>query len=178
MKAARILWSLTTPQAPALLSTRERYPNLDAPAQLLEALLHRISHPSDPNQPRPEYPRPQMAREHGWMNLNGEWEFEIDHGRSARARKLQKASKLRGTITVPFCPESKLSGVEYTDFMAAVWYRKQVKIPEHWMGQRILLHIGACDYHTWVYIDGIEIGTHVGGYTPFTFDITEYLEEG
>ncbi len=163
---------------PVSLSTREAYPNLDAPAQLLEALLHRISHPSDPNQPRPEYPRPQMAREHGWMNLNGEWEFEIDHGRSGRARKLQKASQLSGKITVPFCPESKLSGVEYTDFMAAVWYRKQVAIPEHWMGQRILLHIGACDYHTWVYIDGIEVGTHVGGYTPFTFDITEYLEEG
>ncbi len=149
----------------------------DAPAHLLEALLHRMGNPVDATTPRPEYPRPQFAREHGWMNLNGQWDFEIDHSRSGRSRNLHKADALPGSITVPFCPESKLSGIGHTDFIAAVWYKKRVTLPEHWHGQRILLHIGACDYQTWVYIDGIEVGTHVGGYTAFSFDITDYLED-
>ena len=75
--------------------------------------------------PRPEYPRPIMVRDR-WLNLNGCWEFEIDHGRSGKARKRFEADRLEGKIIVPFCPESKLSGVEYKDFMAAVWYRRNL----------------------------------------------------
>lgn len=65
-------------------------------------------------QPRPEYPRPQFERSQ-WVNLNGTWNFEFDFGESGKDRSLQKAEQLSQQITVPFCPESKLSGVAYTD---------------------------------------------------------------
>ena len=78
--------------------------------------------------PRPEYPRPQMVRSK-WMNLNGDWEFEIDHGASGRERGFAEREELSGRINVPFCPESCLSGVGYTDFMAAVWYRRTFVLP-------------------------------------------------
>lgn len=127
--------------------------------------------------PRPEYPRPQLVRE-AWMNLNGRWEFEMDHGKSGRARGLYEKDKLDGEIIVPFCPESKLSGVEYKDFMAAVWYRREFTVPDAWRGKRILLHFGAVDYEAEVWINGTSVGTHRGGYTPFCFDITDQLKEG
>ncbi len=127
--------------------------------------------------PRPEYPRPIMVRDR-WLNLNGCWEFEIDHGRSGKARKRFEADRLEGKIIVPFCPESKLSGVEYKDFMAAVWYRREFTIPGDWNSGRVLIHFGAVDYDTEVWINGKSVGTHRGGYTPFTFDITDYLEQG
>lgn len=73
--------------------------------------------------PRPEYPRPDFVRPE-WINLNGQWQFEIDHGKSGKERGYPvNEHNLLGTITVPFCPESRLSGVEYKDFMAAVWYK-------------------------------------------------------
>jgi beta-galactosidase/beta-glucuronidase len=127
--------------------------------------------------PRPEYPRPQMVRE-AWLNLNGEWQFEIDHGKSGKERGFQQIEKmLSGTITVPFCPESKLSGVENKDFMAAVWYKRNFIVPANWQGRRVLLHFGAVDYKTEVWVNGKSVGTHQGGYTSFTFDITDYLAE-
>ena len=72
--------------------------------------------------PRPEHPQPQFVRDE-WINLNGEWEFEIDYGMSGRDRKVFEKEHLSGKIIVPFCPKSVLSGVGYTDFMGAVWYR-------------------------------------------------------
>ncbi len=125
--------------------------------------------------PRAEYPRPQMVRD-AWMNLNGRWQFEIDHGRSGRARGLAEA--LSGEIVVPFCPESALSGVGYTDFMAAVWYRRTVTIPAEWAGQRLLLHFGAVDYDAEVWVNGVSAGTHRGGFTPFTVEITHLVRDG
>ena len=116
--------------------------------------------------PRPEYPRPQFVRP-DWLCLNGEWEFEIDSGDSGLARSLV-TSPLAGTITVPFCPESPLSGVGHTDFMAAVWYRKTVRVPEGWKGRHVLLHFGAVDYDTTVWVDGVEVIRHRGGFTPFS----------
>lgn len=127
--------------------------------------------------PRPEYPRPQLVREN-WINLNGCWEFEIDHGNSGKARKLYEAEKLQGKILVPFCPESKLSGVEYKDFMAAVWYRREFEVPENWTSNRILLHFGAVDYDAEVWVNGVSAGKHRGGYTSFTFDITNLVKTG
>src|SRR5687768_9490548 len=88
--------------------------------------------------PRPEYPRPQFVREQ-WLCLNGEWQFEIDAGDSGEARGL-KQRDLTGTIVVPFCPESELSGVGHTDFMPAVWYRREVTIPPEWDDKNVLLH--------------------------------------
>lgn len=125
---------------------------------------------------RPEYPRPQMVRDE-WLNLNGQWDFEIDTGDSGRARGLQEAQNLSGRIMVPFCPESRLSGVEHLDFMPAVWYRREITLPAHWLenGRRVLLHFGAVDYETEVWLNGRQAGTHRGGYTPFTFDITPLL---
>ena len=124
--------------------------------------------------PRNEYPRPQLVRK-DWLCLNGEWEFEIDHGESGEARGLTAAEHLAGKITVPFCPESKLSGVEHKDFMRCVWYAKDLSIPAAWKGKRILLHFGAVDYLAAVWVNGQKVGTHAGGYTPFVFDITDCL---
>ncbi len=65
----------------------------------------------------------------GWLNLNGTWQFEIDHGASGRARGLVNKDKYENEITVPFCPESELSGVNYKDFMMSVWYKRTYKLP-------------------------------------------------
>lgn len=116
-----------------------------------------------------------MRREMFWQNLNGVWQFETDPGRSGRARLLHNSVKLAGEIVVPFAPESSLSGVGHRDFMAGVWYRREFDLPESWLRRRTLLHVGACDYETWVFLDGQEVGHHVGGYTPFTVDLTEAL---
>ena len=75
--------------------------------------------------PRPEHPEPQWERK-SWKNLNGEWQFEIDHGVSGEDRGLPTQAFLKDKITVPFCPESSLSGVAYTDFMYQVWYKKNI----------------------------------------------------
>ena len=120
--------------------------------------------------PRPEYPRPQFTRP-DWLCLNGEWEFEIDHGDSGLERGLLDSS-LKDRIMVPFCPESKLSGVEYVDFMPAVWYRRKVDVPSAWDGKKVLLHFQAVDYDATVWVNGHEVGRHRGGFTPFTCDLS------
>ena len=127
--------------------------------------------------PRSEHPRPQFFRP-DWLNLNGQWQFEIDHGRSGKARGLINKEKLSGEITVPFCPESSLSGVGYKDFMAAVWYKRTLYIPLEKAGLVTLLHFGAVDYHTEVFVNGELAGTHDGGYVSFTVDITRYVKQG
>lgn len=127
--------------------------------------------------PRPEYPRPQLVRPN-WMNLNGTWEFEMDHGKSGRARGLNRSPALAGQITVPFCPESALSGVGYKDFMASVWYRRAFTLPESWGSGRILLHFGAVDYDAEVFVNGLSAGRHQGGYASFSLDITDKLVPG
>ena len=127
--------------------------------------------------PRPEHPRPDFLR-NDWVNLNGAWEFEIDAGDSGEARGLISGRRLTGRITVPFCPESPLSGVGNRDFMPAVWYRKLVTAPAHWRGKRILLHFGAVDYESTVWVNGQRAGIHRGGYTPFTCDVTALWRNG
>ena len=131
------------------------------------------------NIPRPEYPRPQFVRNE-WINLNGQWEFEIDNGRSGRERGMMNREHFDMKITVPFCPESKLSGLAHTDFMEAVWYKKNITLPEGWQaeGRRTILHIGACDYYTKLWVNGTYMGDHIGGYVAFSFDITKALVEG
>ena len=96
-------------------------------------------------QPKAEYPRPQFVRDR-WLNLNGEWEFELDPGESGRERGLPQKDRMEGRIMVPFCPESRLSGVEYKDFIAACWYRRTVEVPAEWLEGRLLLHFGAVYY--------------------------------
>ena len=130
------------------------------------------------NIPRPEHPNPQFQRR-DWMNLNGKWSFKIDKSKSGLAKKYyQPQTKFDRTINVPFCPESVLSGIEYKDFMDAVWYSREFTIPEKYSGLRAILHFGAVDYKATVYINGKEVGTHKGGYISFEFDITDYITDG
>ena len=126
--------------------------------------------------PRAEHPRPDRRRD-SWINLNGQWDFEIDNNKVGVEKKFFERESLNGKITVPFCPESVLSGIGETDFMNAVWYRRDLDIPAEWAGKRVLLHIDACDHTTYVYINGKKVGKHAGGYTSFAFDITDYLQE-
>ncbi len=127
--------------------------------------------------PRNEHPNPQAERA-AWLNLNGEWEFEIDRGVSGVERKLYEKEHLPQRITVPFCPESKLSGIGDTDFLNCVWYRRDIEIPAEWQKGRVLLHFGAVDHIARVYVNGKKAGEHMGGYASFCFDITPYLENG
>jgi len=126
--------------------------------------------------PRPEYPRPDFTRS-SWLNLNGEWDFTFDLSDSGEERGLPQGEGFDRKILVPFAPESKLSGIGFTDFMAAVWYKKLLTIPEGWQGQRIKLNFEAADYETTVWINGQKAGTHRGGYTPFSFDITDLCQQ-
>lgn len=128
------------------------------------------------NIPRNEYPRPQLMRNE-WLNLNGEWEFEIDNSKSGEAKEFFNRRSLDNKIIVPFCPESELSGINNKDFMNCVWYRKDIEIPDSWKEKNIILHFGAVDYHAIVYVNGKKAGEHKGGYTSFSFNITELLEE-
>ena len=122
--------------------------------------------------PRPEYPRPQFVRQE-WLCLNGEWEFEIDQADSGLERGLL-GRPLSRKITVPFCPESKLSGIENTDFLIAVWYRRSVTVPEAWAGRSLLLHFQAVDYDSTVWVNGAEVQRHRGGFTPFTCELGRF----
>jgi beta-galactosidase/beta-glucuronidase len=126
--------------------------------------------------PRPEYPRPQFRRDR-WANLNGHWDFEIDRGDSGLERGLVDAPLTR-RILVPFAPETALSGIGDTDFLHAVWYRRDVQVPADWAGDRVLLHFGAVDHDATVWVDGVEVGRHRGGFASFSLDITEQAPPG
>ena len=127
--------------------------------------------------PRPEYPRPQFERSE-WINLNGEWTYEFDFSNSGRSRRLTIAKQFSNTITVPFCPESKLSGVNYTDFINQMWYQRPISIPSDWEGKKIILHFGAVDYYAEVFIDGHYVGSHYGGSSSFSMDVTPAVKAG
>jgi len=127
---------------------------------------------------RCEHPKPQFQRD-AWINLNGEWQFEIDRGNSGVARKLyEDAAVLGSKINVPFCPQCKLSGVEDKDFMTSVWYKREVELTEEQLAGNVFLHFGAVDYWATVYVNGKRVGKHKGGYVSFKFDVTEYVHAG
>ena len=121
--------------------------------------------------PRPEYPRPQFVRER-WLCLNGPWRFEIDASDTGLERALLERA-LAHEITVPFCPESTLSGIDNQDYLNAVWYRREVRVPEDWECDVVLLHFQAVDYDATVWVDGVEVGRHRGGFTPFTLELAK-----
>lgn len=127
--------------------------------------------------PREEYPRPQFERT-DWLNLNGPWTYTFDFGKTGVDRKFFESKGFDGTITVPFCPESKLSGVQYTDFIPSMWYQRTIQIPESWRDRRTMLNFGAVDYFCAVYIDGNLVGRHWGSSDSFRFDITDYVNDG
>jgi len=126
--------------------------------------------------PRPEYPRPQFVRE-DWQCLNGHWQFEIDAGDSGWERGLVER-ELSGQILVPFCPEAPLSGIGTDDFLNAVWYRRTVTLPKAWAGRHVLLHFQAVDYDATVWVNGVEVRRHRGGFTPFTCDLAGIAAPG
>ncbi len=119
-----------------------------------------------------EYPRPQLVRS-DWMNLNGLWKYAITGKDDLRPQKSD------GKILVPFCVESSLSGVGKT-FTAedALWYKTVFKVPSKWRGKRVRLNFEAVDWSAQVWVNGKEVGSHTGGYTAFSFDITPYLNKG
>ena len=120
----------------------------------------------------PEYPRPIMERA-DWRNLNGLWEYAILPVGKAEPKQFD------GKILVPFAVESSLSGVQKElGGNNELWYKRSFDIPSAWKGKNILLHFGAVDWKTEVFINDIKIGSHTGGYTPFSFDITPFLTKG
>ncbi len=124
-----------------------------------------------PEGPLPEYPRPQMART-DWMNLNGLW--QLGFGKEGDAPPVGKA--LDQQILVPYPVESALSGVmKQAD---RLWYRRMFATPQAWTGRRVLLHFGAVDWESTVWVNGKELGTHKGGYDGFSFDVTDAIKSG
>ncbi|MHC4425067.1 MAG: glycoside hydrolase family 2 protein, partial [Planctomycetota bacterium] len=134
-------------------------------------LMTRWAKQVSPDNVHPEYPRPQMVRK-DWLNLNGLWEYAI------RPKDEQQPRKFDGQILVPFPVESALSGVmKPVGEKSRLWYRRTFEIPRSWRGRRTLLHFGAVDWDTTVWVNREELGSHRGGYDPFTFDITDALKD-
>jgi beta-galactosidase/beta-glucuronidase len=128
--------------------------------------------------PRPEYPQPQFQRA-AWLSLNGAWEFEFDDANAGLdANWASGGRKFSRNITVPYCFESRLSGIGDTSFHPWIWYRRTVMLPAAWNGQRVLLHFGAVNYWSMVWINGKLAGSHEGGNTPFTLDVSPLLQLG
>ena len=121
--------------------------------------------------PLPEYPRPQMVREN-WVNLNGMFDFAI-------TGDIDWCDEYNDEIRVPFAVESCLSGVcKRISKDDRLWYRKKITLPESFKDKRTLLHFGAVDWECKVYVNKKEVGSHIGGYCPFTLDITDALIDG
>ncbi|PKM73231.1 MAG: glycoside hydrolase family 2 [Firmicutes bacterium HGW-Firmicutes-16] len=124
----------------------------------------------DPKHILEEYPRPQMKRD-SYLNLNGVWDYAITETETP-------PEKYDGEILVPFSPESELSGVNRSLAPSqTLWYRRVLRLPDGFNRGRVLLHFGAVDQEAVVFINGTEVCSHVGGYTPFSMDITAVLRE-
>jgi beta-galactosidase/beta-glucuronidase len=130
--------------------------------------------PSVLNIPRPEYPRPQFVRA-DWLNLNGEWEFAFDDANKGRELGWHFGMPLEKRIVVPFPYQCAASGINDKSIYEYVWYARSFEVPTDWRGHNVLLHFGAVDYRTTVWINGKEVGHNQGGHVPFQFNIAPYL---
>lgn len=134
-------------------------------------LMTRWAKDVTPDHVHAEYPRPQMVRP-DWQNLNGLWDYAI------RPKSENRPAEFDGKILVPFPVESALSGVmKRVDEQQRLWYRRAFTVPPDWSGRRVLLHFGAVDWETTVWVNRKELAAHRGGYDPFTFDITGALTQ-
>jgi beta-galactosidase/beta-glucuronidase len=123
----------------------------------------------------PEYPRPQMVRNNKWINLNGLWQYAI----LPVANEISIPSNFQGNILVPFAVESALSGVGKTVGKDSIlWYQRAVKLNVAKKNEKILLHFGAVDWRSEIFVNGKSVFMHEGGYDPFTVDITSALKKG
>lgn len=127
--------------------------------------------------PRPEYPRPDFVRPE-WLSLNGEWEFAFDDTNCGLAESWCDGRPLDLRIQVPFAYQSELSGLGDKGIHEVVWYARSFTVPENWKGRDLLLHFGAVDYESTVWVNGREVGHNRGGHVPFFFDIAPYLCAG
>ena len=125
---------------------------------------------------RMEHPRPDRVRAN-WCTLNGQWDFAFDSKNAGRKEKWYRELPATHRIEVPFCYQSKLSGIDVQEHCDVVWYSRKVTVPAD-MTARRLLHFGAVDYIADVWLDGQYLGNHEGGYTPFTFDVTDLTGPG
>lgn len=124
----------------------------------------------DPENPLPEYPRPQMKRDNSWQNLNGLWDYTVT------GKDESQPSEFDGQILVPFAIESALSGVaKEVGEDNTLWYKTTFTVPRAMRRNKVLLHFGAVDWEAHVFVNGKEVGSHKGGYDPFSFDITDAL---
>lgn len=130
-------------------------------------LMSKFAKDVNPANVLPEYPRPQLVRKE-WLNLNGLWQYQ-----PGAVNDELPAGKLSKTILVPFPVESALSGVkEHHD---RLWYRRSFTVPAAWKGKQVLLHFGAVDFESEVFVNGKSMGVHKGGYDPFTYNVTKVL---
>ena len=125
---------------------------------------------------RAELPNPSFARER-WRTLNGQWDFLMDPEDCLQVGGVDKLSWDR-TIRVPFCYESELSGIGSDAPSRSVWYRRSFAVTEEECSATVLLHFGAVDYRARVWVNGQYVGTHEGGFTPFAFEVQQYLHKG
>ena len=132
-------------------------------------LLTRWAAEVTPDNVLPEYPRPQMTRDR-WLNLNGLWDYAVT------TRLIEAPKAYSGQILVPFPVESYLSGVQKRVTGKRLWYRRTFDVPPDWAGERLLLNFGAVDWQTTVWVNGVEVGQHEGGYDAFSLDITDALK--
>jgi hypothetical protein len=126
--------------------------------------------------PRPEYPRPILKRQ-DWLNLNGQWLFQADPDDVGLGNKWWRDCDFSESIIVPFPIESKASGQNNLNPAKVNWYGREFDLPSLW-SQQTLLHIGACDHWTRVFVNGQEVGQHRGGYSPINIDISHALQSG
>jgi beta-galactosidase/beta-glucuronidase len=129
------------------------------------------------NIPRPEYPRPQFVRRE-WLNLNGEWAFSFDDSDQGMAQGWHDGRPLEERITVPFPYQSERSGINDKGIHEVVWYARSFELPAEWRDRDLLLHFGAVDYRTTVWVNGKEVGHNRGGHVPFRFNVKPYLRKG
>ena len=163
----RMLWSAMRRQGPHALLQKAA---TALPWTVKQGpLMTRWSPLVDSRAPHPDYPRPQFVRKE-WLNLNGVWEYQPG---TAAEEPPPFGKTLAGAILVPYPVESALSGVlEHHD---RLWYKRQLDIPAAWRGKDVLLHFGAVDYESEIFVNGKSVGRHAGGYDPFTYNITPFL---